>query len=194
MPAPQNKPNHPHFDKIGIVARWRPVHLGHQAVLNALCQNAKHVLIGIGSSNVYNYRSPFTLAETTEMLQLALAGWENYTLIPVPDLNDGPRWQQMVQELFGPLDLFLTDNPYVASLMRPVYPVERPVALVPEDQRVAISGTMVRREMARGGEWHTMVSDSVAAYLKENNFVQRFKHEFGLQTLAIDSMIQERSN
>ena len=198
MPAqkkePAKQPDQPHFENMGIVARWQPVHIGHLAVLHALCEHTNHALIGIGSSNTYDYRSPFTLEETKDMLKLALGNRQNYTLIPIPDLHDGPKWHKMVLGLFGKLDLFLTDNPYVAALMRPVYPVERPVVLVPEEERVAVSGTMVRQEIARGGDWQTLVPEEIAAYIQKNKLDQRFKQEFGLQTLALETVIHERSN
>ena len=57
------------------------------AVLRALCGGAGHVLIGVGSSNRYNFRNPFTLAETESMLRLALPEFSNYEFIPVPDLG-----------------------------------------------------------------------------------------------------------
>ena len=117
--------------RIGMVARWQPVHRGHSPVLRALCRQADHAFIGIGSSNRYNLRCPFTLAETSDMLRLALAEYPNYSLIPVPDLDDGPRWRLMILDLFGPLDCFVTDNPYVAKLLAADYRVIRPVALVP---------------------------------------------------------------
>lgn len=183
-----------HLKAIGMIARWQPVHTGHLAVLEAICDHAQTALIGIGSANVYNYRSPFTLQETTEMLHLALAGRKNYTLIPVPDLNDGPRWREMVWDLFGELDLFLTDNPYVAYLLKDIYAIDKPVSLVPEGKRVRIDGTMVRREMARGEDWQALVPAEIASYIRENNLDHRFKQEFGLQTLALDTIIHERSN
>lgn len=183
----------PHLKTIGMIARWQPVHTGHLAVLEAICDQTQTALIGIGSSNAYNYRSPFTLEETTEMLHLALKGRENYTLIPVPDLNDGPRWREMVRDLFGELDLFLTANPYVASLLKDIYTLDKPVALVPKENRVPIDGTMVRREMARGGNWHALVPAEIASYIQENKLDLRFKQEFGLETLALDTIIHERS-
>jgi hypothetical protein len=36
------------FDRIGMVARWRPVHRGHAPVLRALCDRASQALIGTG--------------------------------------------------------------------------------------------------------------------------------------------------
>jgi nicotinamide-nucleotide adenylyltransferase len=177
------------LDRIGMVARWRPVHLGHAPVLRALCECASQALIGIGSSNRYDVRNPFTLEETVDMIRLVLAGRQNYTLIPVPDLDDGPRWRVMVTELFGALDLFVTDNPYVLSLLSEDYTITRPVELVPEEQRVAVDGRLVRREMARGGGWRELVPGQVADYIMAKGIDERFRREFGLETLALDAMI-----
>jgi nicotinamide-nucleotide adenylyltransferase len=177
------------FDRIGIVARWRPVHRGHVPVLRALCDRASQALIGIGSSNRYDLRNPFTLEETMDMIRLVLAGRKNYTLIPVPDLDDGPRWRAMVIELFGPLDLFVSDNPYVSSLLAADYRIIRPVELVPEDERAAVDGRMVRREMARGDGWRDLVPKETADYIAARRLDERFRREFGLQTLALDAII-----
>lgn len=188
-PAPEQQPGWPlgHVARIGMVARWRPVHRGHAAVLRALCDCASQALIGIGSSNRYNARNPFTQEETAEMVRLVLAGRQNYTLIPVPDLDDGPRWRVMVLGMFGALDLFCTDNPYVATLLAADYRIVRPIQLIAPSQRVAIDGSMVRRAMARGDDWQGLVPPEVAAYIKAQGLDERFRREFGLQTLALDA-------
>ena len=173
--------------RIGMIARWRPVHLGQAPVLRGLCDHADTALIGIGSSNRYDARNPFTVDETTDMIRLVLEGRSNYTLVPVEDLGDGPRWREMVRELLGELDLYVTDNPYVTSLMDGVYRVCRPVELVAEDERAAIDGTMVRRAMARGDGWRELVPEAVAGYIVSNRLDERFRREFGLQTLAQDA-------
>ena len=192
MSLPEQLKRHPNrFNRIGMIARWKPVHLGHTPVLHALCNCAAEILIGIGSSNRYNPRNPFTLTETIEMIELVLAGRRNYTLIPVPDLDDGPRWRVMVKELFGPLDGFVTANPYVANLLAADYQIIRPVELVPDDEKIAIDGTMVRRAMARGEAWQNLVPPEIANYLKSRNLDERFRREFGLQTLAMDIMVQD---
>jgi nicotinamide-nucleotide adenylyltransferase len=179
-----------HFERVSMVARWRPVHLGQSPVLRALCDHADHALIGIGSSNRYNLRNPFTLEETSDMIRLVLAGRENYTLVPVPDLDDGPRWREMILDLFGLLDLFVTDNPYVASLLTDDYTITRPVTLVPNHEKVPIDGTMVRREMARGDGWRPLVPPEVAEYISLNQLDERFRREFGLGTLALENIIE----
>jgi nicotinamide-nucleotide adenylyltransferase len=182
------------FNRIGMVARWRPVHLGHAPVLHALCDHAAQALIGIGSSNRYDLRNPFTLEETNDMIRLVLAGRENYSLIPVPDLDDGPRWRLMILDLFGPLDVFVTANPYVASLLAADYRIVKPVSLVPEDERVAVDGTMVRRQMARGNGWRELVPPQVADYIAARQLDERFRREFGLQSLALDAIMEGKSN
>jgi nicotinamide-nucleotide adenylyltransferase len=170
--------------RIGMVARWKPVHHGHAAVLRALCDGAATALVGVGSANRYNLRNPFTFGESAEMIRLALGGRENCQVFPVPDLDDGPRWRDMVVGLFGPLDLFVTDNPYVAHLMAPEYRVRRPVDLVPAAERVPLDGTLVRREMAKGAGWRGMVPPEVGEYILERGLDARFRREFGLETLA----------
>ena len=179
-----------HVNRIGMVARWQPIHRGHASVLRALCNRASQALIGIGSSNRHDLRNPFTLEERIDMVRLALPGHTNYSLIPVPDLDDGPRWREMVVNLFGALDLFVTDNPYVASLLAADYKTIKPVELVPKDERVAVNGSMVRKEMAQGDGWQALVLEEIAAYITANHLDERFRREFGLQTLAMDTIVK----
>jgi nicotinamide mononucleotide adenylyltransferase len=179
-----------HLDRIGMIARWQPVHRGHAAVLRALCGCARQALIGIGSPNRHNLRNPFTFEETSDMLNLMLVDRTNYILIPVPDLDDGPRWRALVIALFGALDLFVTDNSYVASLLAADYRIVRPVVLVPQEARVPINGTLVRQEMARGHGWQDLVPQEIAEYITARGLDARFRREFGLQTLAMSTFVR----
>lgn len=177
MPNPQLK-------RIAMIARWKPVHFGQAAVIRGLCAAAENIVLGIGSSNRYNARNPFSLAETEEMLTIALAGQKNVSVIPVPDLDDGPRWRVMVREMLGELDLFVTDNPYVANLLKEFYRIERPVAFVPPNERIRVNGTMVREAIARGEDWQSLVPPEIAAYITSRKLDERLRREFGLQILA----------
>jgi len=176
----------PRFRRAGIVARWKPVHLGHAAALRALCDVAGEALIGIGSSNRYDVRNPFTARETADMIRLVLGRRPGWRLIEVPDLDDGPRWRGLILDLFGSLDVFVTDNAYVASLLRGDYSIVRPVELVPLEARVRVDGTMVRGAMARGGDWRTLVPAEVAGYIDGNGLEERLQREFGAETLAAE--------
>ena len=172
------------FARAAIIARFKPVHLGHAAVLEGLAAVAHEAVVGIGSSNRYNPRNPFTTAETAAMIGMVVAGSDNMKLLEVPDFDDGPRWRDMVVDLLGPLDAFFTANPYVRDLLAGHYRVLHPVTLVAPEKRRRVSGTMVRRAMARGEGWRELVPPAVAAYLEEHALVDRFRREFGPATLA----------
>ena len=178
------------YARIGMIARWRPVHLGHSAILRVLCQRGGEVLIGIGSSNRYNLRNPFTLEETQHMIELVLSDFRNYRIIAVPDLDDGPRWRGMVREQFGALDLFVTENPYVTSLLKDDYRIARPIELILPEEQIPVDGSRVRRAMARGEDWESLVPKEVAEYIKSNQIDLRFRQEFGLQTLAMITVVE----
>jgi nicotinamide-nucleotide adenylyltransferase len=170
-----------------MVARWKPVHLGHAAVLEALAGHADEVIIGIGSSNRYDVRNPFTPEESEAMIRRVLGDRPGYTILPVPDLGHGPRWRAMVTRLFGPLDLFVTANDYVRDLMREVYRVVHPVLLIDPERRVPLDATRVRQAMAQGDEWKEMVPPAVATWIQDEGLDRRFRREFGLATLALDA-------
>lgn len=176
--------------KLGVVARFRPLHLAHGALLDALFDSAGavEVAIGIGSSNRYDGRNPFTAVEAADMIDVYLgARAAGARVLEVPDLGDGPKWRLMVRELLGPLDLFVTANPYVRDLMTGLYAVAHPRDLVPRERHVPISGELVRRAMARGGDaWRDLVPREVAALLEGRGLVERFRREFGLSTLALE--------
>jgi nicotinamide-nucleotide adenylyltransferase len=174
---------------VAIIGRWRPVHRGHQAALHALCEQFEHVSVGIGSANVYDYRNPFTLEEVTEMLHLTLGGFTNYYLAPIPDTPDEDEWRRLAQEALGHPDLLVTANPYVRAVLDGIWPVKHPVEFIPEDRKVPVSGSMLRRHLAAGEPWQDLVPTQIADYLIKNRLDRRFRAEFGLQTLALDAII-----
>lgn len=180
------------YQRLGMVARWQPVHLGHLAILNALLEQSEHVLIGIGSANTYNFRCPFTLPETETMLALVLKPVKNFTIIPIPDLNNGPRWRRMVKSLFKELDCFVTANPYVANLMEKEYIIKHPVELLRDEEKIKVNGEMVRKAIAKNENWQSLVPEQISDYITANKLDIRFRKEFGLETLALETIIQKK--
>lgn len=167
-----------------MIARWKPVHRGHAVVLDGLVRAGRHVVVGIGSSNVYDARNPFTADETRAMLRLVIGDAPHVEIREVPDLGHGPRWRAMVVEMLGPLDVFVTANAYVKSLLELDYRVVHPVRLVAPAARVAIDGTMVRRAMLDGTDWRSLVPPPVADYLDAQGLVARFVRELADGTLS----------
>jgi nicotinamide mononucleotide adenylyltransferase len=167
------------FERVGLVCRFKPVHKGHEAMLEALCERAKKVVIGLGSPNRKDARNPFSADESARMIELVLAPrFRNYELVLVPDLGDGPRWRELVASLMGELDVFVTANDYVRLLLEGVYPIEHPGRIVPVARHVAIDGTMVRAAILAGEDWRQLVPPVVARYLDEQGIVARYRHQF----------------
>ena len=159
-------------------------------MLEAMCTNADHVLIGLGSSNKYNLRNPFTVEESAGMIRTYLSSrFSNYEFITVPDFghlqehSDGNKWKEYVKEHFGTLDYFISGNEYVSALLKDTYPVIHPAELVDAEELIKIRATAVRLKMARGDDWQSLVPMPVVNYLEEKGLVDRFKSEFGLQAI-----------
>ncbi|HLD97063.1 MAG TPA: hypothetical protein VI934_01840, partial [Candidatus Nanoarchaeia archaeon] len=148
-------------------------------------------VIGIGSSNKYDFRNPFTAEETIEMLGLHLSKqFSNYSFLCIPDFGhipqfrDGSKWVGEVAKAFGKLDAFVTGNEYVANLLEGHYAVIAGQDIIPKEKWAMMCGTMVRTAMAQGTDLRHMMPSSVADYLESKKLVERFRREFGLETLA----------
>lgn len=174
---------------VAMLGRWQPVHLGHQAALHALCERYAHVTIGIGSANLSDYRSPFALEDVRAMLAMALRGYRNYTLLPIPDLPDDGDWRRTAVLAFGRPEVFFTANPYVKHLLKEEYRIEHPASVIPAERRTPVSGTQVRRALARGAGWEELLPPEVAEYVRAGQLDRVFRRDYGLQTLAMETIV-----
>lgn len=177
--------------KVGLVGRFKPLHNGAAAMLESVCEKAEHVMIGIGSTNKYNLRNPFTPEESEGMIRSLLEKkFSNYEFLHIPDFAhipdyaDGKKWKSVILERFGVLDKFVTSNEYIANLLKDTYEIVLPVYLIPKEKQVKLKATEVRLEIAKDGAWEKFVPAEVADYLKKNGIIGRFQKEFGLATLA----------
>ncbi len=83
-----------------VIGRFQPFHNGHLALVNRALLAGKWCVVIVGSSQESRTdRNPFTAGERIEMIAGALgeADRERLIVLPVPDLNDEPRWAQLVQ-------------------------------------------------------------------------------------------------
>jgi len=181
----------PAFGSVGFIGRFKPLHNGAALVLERLCEAADHVVIGIGSSNKYNLRNPFTPEETKAMIDAYLRPrFTNYETLFVPDFGhlpegrDGRLWKSYVIEYFGNLDVFVTGNSYVAELLKDHYAILHSAALIPREEQFRLRASAVRHAMALGADWKSYVPKEVAAYLESHGLIERFRNEFGLDMLA----------
>ncbi len=179
------------FGRVGFIGRFKPLHNGGYSLLEAACENANHVLIGIGSSNKYNLRNPFTAEESEEMIRSVLSPrFSNFEIFSVPDFahvpefSDGKEWKKYIVDKFGKLDYFISGNDFVRGLLKDDYKLLLPYEIISRDRRVKVRSTEVRVEIARFSDWKNLVPSAVVEYLEKNGIVDRFRNEFGLATLA----------
>lgn len=184
--------------KVAVIGRFKPLHNGGALMLETICQLADHVTIGIGSSNKYNLRNPFTAKESQRMLDAFLSpGYANYKIVHIPDFaqdpqyRDGQQWKEYVKTKFGHLDYFFTGNLYVKTLLDDSYHVAHPAQFIPPDKWIKLRGTEVRLEMARGNEWKNLVPPEVVFYLEQQDIISRFRQQFGAAILESSTDLTE---
>ena len=170
--------------KIGLIGRFKPLHNGNSALLESACENSSQVLIGIGSSNRYDLINPFTAIETEGMIRAVLSpNYSNFEIFYIPDFRDDEKWRNDVREKFGNLDYFVSGNQYVAQILKESYRILHPFELIPEERQLKLNSTEVRIEIAKGEQWKDLVPAIVAEYLENSGLIERFRREFGEQTL-----------
>ncbi|MBU0536075.1 MAG: adenylyltransferase/cytidyltransferase family protein [Nanoarchaeota archaeon] len=182
------------YGRIGIIGRFKPVHNGHASMLEAACERAEHLIIGIGSSNRYNARNPFTAEESREMIDLVLKPrFSNYEIIFVPDFGhypqyaDGKMWEKYVKDNFGMLNFIISGNGYVSELLRDYYDIINPEEIIPQGRRTVVKATQVRMEIATGGDYRSLLPEIVTDYLEKNKLIERMVREFGAEIIEYAS-------
>ncbi|VVB77999.1 Nicotinamide-nucleotide adenylyltransferase [uncultured archaeon] len=172
------------FGRVGLIGRFKPLHNGNSALLESVCRNSDSVIIGIGSSNKYDLRNPFSAKESIEMIETFLSSkFANYSFIELIDFGNDKKWKSAVISHFGNLDYFITGNAYVTEILKDTYKILHPFEIVPEFKESELNSSKVRIEIAKDRNWKPMVPASVANYLQEKKIIERFKREFGKQTL-----------
>ena len=174
---------------VGIIGRFKPLHNGSLQMLESACRNAKKVIIGIGSSNKYSVRNPFTAEESKDMIQAALAKkYSNYRFLFIPDTahvdSSGELWRKQVVKQFGKLDCFITGNAYLKNFLNKHYKILHPQDIIHAEDQTNPHATQIRIAMVEQREWKSHVPKEVVSFLERNGLVERFRKEFGKQTLA----------
>jgi molecular chaperone DnaK len=93
-------------DALVFIGRFQPFHNGHKAVIEAALEQAKEVVVVVGSSfAARNIRNPFTFEERKAMIE-AVFPTDRVKVVPVSDYPyDDNKWvnaiQKIVEEFFG---------------------------------------------------------------------------------------------
>ncbi|MBR9701144.1 hypothetical protein GOV11_04735 [Candidatus Woesearchaeota archaeon] len=182
--------------RLGTIGRFRPLHLGSAALLEDLCKNSDQAIIGIGSSNRYNFRNPFLAEETREMINEYLGPrYDNYDIRLIPDFGhvdsykDGTRWAEEVKFQFGELDGFVTGNPWTETLLQDIYHIIKPEDVLDNKVYQYIHGKQVRMKMASKKNWEKYLPSEVTALIKRNGWDERVAREFGEEIIRHTFML-----
>jgi bifunctional NMN adenylyltransferase/nudix hydrolase len=88
------------YDALVCIGRFQPFHNGHKAVVDTALEQAKEVIIVVGSSfAARNIRNPFTFEERRQMIK-AVFPQDNVKVVPVSDYPyDDNKWVAAVQNV-----------------------------------------------------------------------------------------------
>lgn len=188
----------------GLIGRFKPLHNGAFYVMKYSVNNYDFVRIGVGGSNKpLSIHDPFTPQETKEMIELALKGYDNFSvhLIPdyghIPKYRDGQMWKKHVLKEMKDVDHFYSGNKYVADLLKDEFKIIDPIKV----SNLDVKGSLVRYKLALGEDVSDLVPKPVLDYLKSNNLITRFRENYGEETIKLyknknpselESLAQER--
>ncbi|MEM2308898.1 MAG: nicotinamide-nucleotide adenylyltransferase [Candidatus Bathyarchaeia archaeon] len=159
------------------VGRFQPFHLGHLEAVKYILNNAKEIIIVVGSAQEsHTLENPFTAGERVFMIRLALneVGIDpsRYYIIPVIDLDVHGIWVSHVCSYVPKFDVVYSNEPLTRRLfIEGGFRVES----IPFFKREVCSATEIRRRMLAGLNWEELLPKSVVAYIKEINGVERLR-------------------
>lgn len=87
-------------DALVFIGRFQPFHNGHKAVIDAALEQAKEVVVVVGSSfAARNIRNPFTFEERKAMIE-AVFDTDRVKVVPVSDFPyDDNKWVNAIQRI-----------------------------------------------------------------------------------------------
>lgn len=87
-------------DALVFIGRFQPFHNGHKAVIEAALEQAKEVVVVVGSSfAARNLRNPFTFEERKAMIDLTFQS-DRVKVVPVSDYPyDDNKWVNAIQKI-----------------------------------------------------------------------------------------------
>lgn len=160
-----------------LVGRFQPFHKGHLATVKFALSKVDQLVIVVGSAQKsHEPKNPFTAGERVRMIKVSLdsdkVDMSKVLIIPVPDVDVHSLWTRQVDMLVPKYDVVFANDPFTLMLFR-----ERGVKTVeaPLIDRSEMQATEIRKKMATGKAWESLVPAPVARIIKEINGVERVK-------------------
>lgn len=158
-----------------FIGRFQPFHNGHLQLLQNIADDYDHLIIGIGSSQYkHTIENPFTLDERRSMIEQSLkaADIKNYTIIPIPDIHNLPKWVSHVESLVADFDIVISNNTLTKRLFsKKGYRIIE----TPWFNRYQYSGKEIRRRMINDEPWKNLVPNQVYIIIMKTKGVKRLK-------------------
>lgn len=138
------------------IGRFQPFHMGHADAVRQIFQKFSHedihLFIGIGSAeNNFLEKNPLTAGERFQIIRDALLEMgiapENFSILPIRNIDHYALWPYHVQQLMPPIDIFFSGSLLVKTLWKQSFPNTEIFAL---EQREKISGTVLREKLRTG--------------------------------------------
>lgn len=158
-----------------VVGRFQPLHKGHMDVIRKCAEESEHLTIGIGSAQYsHTPENPFTAGERYMMINKTLRdeGIDNYSIVPIEDLNRYPVWVSHVVSLVPPFKRVYSNNPLTRRLFQEA---GFEVRASPLYNREIFFGTEIRRRIVNNEEWRSLVPAPVADVIDAIDGVERLK-------------------
>ncbi len=163
--------------RVLFIGRFQPFHLGHLGAVEWLLDRFEEVVVCIGmASESFTWRNPFTAGERLLMIRWSLldegVDWSRIITVTAPTLEVGVQSFHYMLSLSPPVDAVATANPVVRMIaghvgVRCVCP--------PLLERERLRGSVVRRLMATGGDWRSLVPRGTARVVEEVGGVERLR-------------------
>ncbi|MGE4275285.1 MAG: nicotinamide-nucleotide adenylyltransferase [Candidatus Methanomethylophilaceae archaeon] len=164
-----------HDNSALIVGRFQPFHKGHLQIIKIIMEQSDQVTIGIGSAQYsHTLENPFTAGERHLMISESLRdeGLESFFIVPVEDINRYSAWVTHVVSIVPPFTKVFSNNALTKRLFKEA---GYEVMAAPMYNRQLYSGTEVRRRMIEGGDWESLVPESVCQVIEEIDGVNRIR-------------------
>jgi len=153
-----------------FIGRFQPFHKAHYKTIKKLAKKVDYLVIAIGSSDKHHtIDNPFTLKERVDMLNDSL-DIKNYTIKPIPDIDDYAGWAKHTLDIAGKVDVVFTGNKLVKELFE-----KEGLEVEVLKHSDYISGTLVRDMIAKSKEWDRYVTKQTVKIIKKADGEQRIK-------------------
>ncbi|MCA9486723.1 adenylyltransferase/cytidyltransferase family protein [Candidatus Woesearchaeota archaeon] len=158
-------------EKLFVPQRTQPPHIGHISMLEAACNNADEVIIGIGSANKIDSQNPYFAIEREMMLRKSLEdkALTNYRFVHMPDFNNDRDWLDYVLKNAGlsPKTKVVSGNPWVEQVFgERGYGIVKPEEIISGDL-IDISATKLREMIVQDNPlWRSYAATGTKHYFE----------------------------